>query len=375
VRESKEKLLEIPTDLHVFMDLNVANELVEDVFSVFQEVEQIAESKEATAEDVLEIAYAKNLEALEMMREMEDRFDPREMWIMEEPEWFAIDTEALDREEMPEAGIALGALASAVEDLISDLHEQTQEHRDAAQDSATTHANPDFEDTGWAIIEGDIASFGAQGKSGADRPDHKEQDGRSNVGRQGMASGETSAGSGTISEGDEDIQARRTEDPTQSGMVQLDGEADTPATGGGKLASGKADAFGMEGGLRRMDSTEEGSPEGMEALMARNAEALFAQASLQNVRVDALHRAVEHLRQADDAVAHGNIALVREHQRHAAAALVEARAELDAPPTAAVQLEHPLPILSNALQVESEMAPPRFRNQVSDYFRILNEEL
>ena len=84
-----------------------------------------------------------------------------------------------------------------------------------------------------------------------------------------LGAGETAAGSGTIQEGDENIEKRRTQDPTQDGQVDLDGEADTEATGGGKQASGKADDFGMSGGARRMDSTEAGSVEGMEALSPR----------------------------------------------------------------------------------------------------------
>ena len=53
LENTKESLLEIPTDLHVFTDLNVANDIVEDVFSVFQEVEQAGDStkKAAAAEE------------------------------------------------------------------------------------------------------------------------------------------------------------------------------------------------------------------------------------------------------------------------------------------------------------------------------------
>lgn len=374
VKKNQEALLEIPIDLHLFMDLNVGNELVEDVFSIFQEIEQAAGTENLTAEDVVVEAYAKNLEALEVMREMADQVDDIELWLMDRPENVEVQTEALDREEMPEDGIALGALAAQMDDLIGDLMEESEEQRDASQDGATTHAKPDVE-MGWDVIEGDIATFSAKGKSGADVPDHKEQDGRSNVGRQGMAVGETAAGSGTISEGDDDIQERRTEDPTQSGMVQLDGEADTRATGGGKLGSGKADEFGMEGGARRMDSTEEGSQEGMNALMARSAEALFAQASLKNVRVDSLKSAIHHLRQADDAIARGDIGRVAEHRNEAAAALIRARAELMAPPSAAMHMDAPAPIVESAVQAGSDAAPPRFRTQVADYFKLLNEDL
>jgi len=371
VKKNKEALLQIPVDLHVFMDLNVGNELVEDVFSVFQEIEQVAGSENQTAEDVMDVAFAKNLEALELMREAEDLLDGVEFWLAEEPSTDRVLTEALDREEMPEAGIALGALAAQLDDLISDLMEQSEEAADAADDGATTHAGSDL---GWEVMEGDRSSFDAVGKSGNEAPDHKEQDGRSNVGRQGMASGETAAGSGTIGEGDDDIEARRTEDPAQSGMVQLDGEADTAATGGGKLGSGKADDFGMEGGTRRMDSTEEGSAEGMAALMARSAEALFAQASMRNVRVDSLKRAAHHLRQADDAVARGDIRQMVEHRNRAEAALMQARAELAAPPSGALQIDVSSAIIEGTVQAGPDVAPARYRAQVADYFKFLNED-
>ncbi len=45
-------------------------------------------------------------------------------------------------------------------------------------------------DMGWGISEGETVSYSAAGKSGNDRPDHKDQDGRSQVGRQGMSDGE-----------------------------------------------------------------------------------------------------------------------------------------------------------------------------------------
>ncbi len=372
VKKNKESLVTIPVDLHVFTELNVGNELVEDLFSVFQEVEQVAGSDKQTAADVVDAAFAKNLEALELMREMEGRFDDVEMWLTEQPETDRVLTETLDREEMPEDGIALGALAAQLEDLIGDLMKQAEEAADAADDGASTHAVPDME-MGWDVLEGDIVSFAAKGKSSNQAPDHKEQDGRSNVGRQGMASGETAAGSGTIGEGDDDIEARRTEDPAQSGMVQLDGEADTVATGGGKLASGKADDFGMEGGAKRMDSPEAGSWEGMAALMANQAESVFAQASLQNVRVDSLQHAAHHLRQADDAIAKGDIGRLSEHRQMAVAALKRAQAELSAPPSAAMQVEAAPAIVESAVQSGADLAPPKFQAQVADYYKLLNE--
>ncbi|MEO0452698.1 MAG: hypothetical protein AAFY98_01005 [Verrucomicrobiota bacterium] len=369
----EDSFLEVPNDLHVFTDLNVANDLVEDVYAIFQEIEQQETGRE-DPEDVKEAAFSKSDSLAEAMGEVQDRLDAMEHWLGETADETQFLTEAFDQEEMPEAGIALGELAAATEDLIGDLLEEEEEMAEAAADSATTHAEPDWENGG-EVMEGDRASFGAQGKSGNERPDHKEQDGRSNVGRQGMSIGETAAGSGTISEGDENIEERRTEDPTQSGKVDLAGEADTEATGGGKLGSGKADDKGMSGGIERMDSTEEGSEEGMASLMARQADAMFAKASMNNIRINEFKNAAQQLRQADDAIAQGDITAMREFRKQAIGSLTEAQAKLAAGPTGAMQETGTTGVLDDMVQSGPDQAPSQYRDQVAEYYKALNEEL
>jgi len=377
VLNTKESLLEVPTDLHVFMDLNVANDVVEDVFSVFQEVEQVFDDKDETNADenkVKELAFAKEEELLDAMEEAEGRIDDLEKWLGDKAEKNKVTTETLDQEEMPEEGIALGAVAAAVEDLIGDLLEEDEEEAAEADDGATTHAVPDIQ-TGGELAEGNISSFAAKGKSGNQTPDHKEQDGRSNVGRQGMSIGETAAGSGTIGEGDKNIEERRTSDPTQSGQVNLDGEADTKATGGGKLATGKADNFGMGGGVKRMDSNEAGSWEGMAALMARQADAAFAKASMKNIRVDSLKEAAHHLRQSGDAVSKGNIRQMKEFRKLAMASLQKAQAQLEAGPASGFAVESSPGVLGDVIDSGPDLAPVKYRDEVADYYKLLNEVL
>jgi len=275
---------------------------------------------------------------------------------------------------MPEDGIAKGELGDAVEDLISDLLEEDEDQEDDAQDSASTHGVTDME-TGWGGEEGETVTFSAKGKSGNRTPDHKEQDGRSNVGRQGMAVGETAAASGTINEGDKNIEERRTEDPTQAGKIDLAGEADTRATGGGKKGSGKADEYGMSGGVKRIDSSEEGSWEGMAALMAKQVDSIYAKASLKNIRVDSLKQAAHHLRQAEDAIADGNIEQMKEFRRLAAFQLQQAQARLEAGPGGTVNAGSGPEILDDVIEGGSDMAPSDYRDQVADYYRALNEIL
>jgi hypothetical protein len=375
LKNTKEVLMEIPTDLHIFTDMNAANDVVEDVYEIYQEVEQMEGKAEKNGEDFKpsEADFAKEDWLLAQMGEAAERLDAPETWLGEKADEKKVTTEAFDLEEMPESGIAMAELATAAEDLISDLLEESEDAADKSDDSATNHAMP-LGLAGWEVAEGNIASFAAQGKSGNTTPDHKEQDGRSNVGRQGMSTGETAAGSGTIGEGDKNIEARRTEEATKSGQVDLKGEADTAATGGGKLGTGKADDVGMSGGVERMDSKEAGSSEGMAAL-AQKADALYAKASMKNVRVDSLKEAAHHIRQSGEAIAKGNIKEMKEFQRLAVGSLKQSKAKLDAGPTGAIETTRSASGLNNLIESSPDVAPPQYRDKVSDYFKALNEAL
>jgi len=190
-----------------------------------------------------------------------------------------------------------------------------------------------------------------------------------------MAVGETAAGSGTIGEGDKNIEERRTADPTQSGQVNLDGEADTKATGGGKLATGKADDLGMGGGVKRMDSNEAGSWEGMASLMAQQADAAFAKASMKNIRVDSLQTAAHHLRQSGDAMSKGNIRQMNEFRKLAMASLQKAQAQLEADSIAGFAIESSPGVLGDVVDSGPDLAPVKYRDEVADYYKRLNEVL
>lgn len=375
MKNTKESLLQVPTDLSIFMELNVANDLVEDVFSVFEEVHQAGGSEQFKGGKVNEKAEAKREAFLEQMEEAKDRIDALEGWLGDKPDDTKFTTEAFDKEEMPKAGMALGALTTEAEDIIGDLLKEDKKLKDEAEDGAINTAVPDMLANN-EIKEGDSASFAAQGKSGNNTPDHKEQDGRSNVGRQGQATGETSAGSGTIGEGDKEIEERRTEEPTQSGQVDVEGkDVQTKATGGGKLGTGKADALGMEGGVKRMDSTEAGSKEGLDQLMAKRADAMYAKASMQNIRADALKAAAHHLRQADDAVAKGYVGQVKEQRKLAVAALKQAKAQMDAAKVGGFAIQENPSLVEDTVEAGPDQAPPVYRDLVAEYYKLLNQAM
>jgi len=371
----KEALLEIPKDLDVFAHLNVGNDLVEDVFSTFEEVTQKKEAENTAAGGpVAELAVAKREFMLEGMEKAKKLMDSTEMFLGKAPDSLKITTENADKQEMPE-GVALTPLQTEMNDIIGDLLKENPEDAKKADDGAINAAVPDMP-MGGEVKEGDIASFSAKGKSGNTPPDHKEQDGRSNIGRQGMANGEAAASSGTIGKGDDNIEARRTQDPTQSGMVTADGEADTKATGGGKLGSGKGDGWGDSGGTTRMDSTEKGSGEQSLAMMAKRADTTYAQASMKGMRSDSLKNAAHHLRQAEDAVSKGApIGEIAEWKRKAMAELKKARTELGEGSAASLDGRSSTSLVNDIVEATPDEAPPKYRGLVSEYYKKLNESL
>jgi hypothetical protein len=370
----KEAMLQIPKDLDIFAHLNVGNDLVEDVSSTFEEVkQQEAAAKTPDGGPVAEKAVIKREYLLEAMEKATELLDDFEMWLGKDADTKKITVEAADKEEMPD-GVALTPLQTSMEDIIGDLQKVADEKLDkAADDGAINAATPDME-MGGEITEGDTTTFSAKGKSGNETPDHKEQDGRSNVGRQGMASGETAAGSGTIGKGDDNIEARRTKDPTQSGKVTADGEADTKATGGGKLGSGKGDDWGQSGGTDRMDSGEAGSMAKSLENMAKKTDQAYAQASLKGLRTDSLETAAHHIRQASDAISKGvPISQVAELRRKAIGALKKAKTELGEGSAASLDGQNFISTLTDVIEADQELSPEKYRKLNAAYYKTLNE--
>ena len=277
----KEAALQIAKDLQIFPELPVGNDIISDVNQIYEEIKQLAGSESNPAS---ETGLQKEDQVLAGLEKAGELAEQMEMWLMSQPDSTKRDTEAFDKQELPQ--IPIIAMAGEVNDIIGDLVDQEEKEEQKSDDSATNQgaANPTV---GWGIAEGEFVSYAAQGKSGNTRPDHKEQDGRSIVGRQGMSDGETTAGSGKINEGDKNIEKRMTQDSAQSGSVQEEGHAEAKATGGGKM-SGYSDTTGMAGNGPRRDNDMPGNEIGWQAMLRRNADALFAKASMSHVRPGSL---------------------------------------------------------------------------------------
>ena len=370
----KDALLTIPTDLNIFADLPVGNDLVEDVWQVFEEVEK-TEDAESEDKEINEMGTMKDDALLDMLEMAAQRADEMEMWLSGAGDDTKRAMEDFDKAELENAGeMNKMPMPAAMEDLIGDLIEEAEKAKKEADDSATNQGVPDMA-PGWEVAEGEFANFSAQGKSGNTAPDHKEQDGRSNIGRQGMSDGETTAGAGAINEGDEDIEKRMTQDPNQGGgKVEEENNADAVATGGGKQSSGHSEDTGMPGQGPRRDSDVGGGGQ-WDNYLRKTAEQLYAQASMLHVRTASLGESVEHIRQVSEAYQRGeSYHQIRELQNRAIDSLKKTQAELNAGfTTVNIDTEKPLGDFDDQLSGGSDEAPEEYRDLVSQYFKALNE--
>lgn len=366
-------VMQVAVDLQAFPDLEGVNELVTDLFQTYEEMKQ---AEGSSTNEVAELGLQKEDFILEAMAKTGKKVDEMEMWLMEQPDAIKRNTEQFDKDEMPTIGQV--TMPEELQDIIGDLLEQEKEKEKEADDSVTNQgdANPD---PGWGIAEGEIADYSAAGKSGNERPEHKDQDGRSQVGRQGMADGEVMARSGAINEGDEDMTKRRTQDSNQSGDVEEEGHTKETSTGGGKN-SGYAEEKGMEGNesSTRRDTKVEGesTPEMTRSQLTRNAEATYAKAQLNNLKTYNLKKYIEFSKQ-----------LERLEKQNASPAMIaeltkKARRELE------IMMTHMEAGISNAdmgatsdteglmddgTAASPDEAPAEYREMVSDYFKALGE--
>jgi hypothetical protein len=364
----KDAALQIAKDLQIFADLPVGNELVADVNQIYEEIQQVAGSESNPA---TELGLQKEDWILDALAAAGKRADDLEMWLMSQPDNTKRDTEAFDKQELPQ--IPLITLPSEFNDIIGDLLDQEKKEEEKSDDSATNQGTSQSLTNGWGIAEGEFANYAAQGKSGNERPDHKEQDGKSLVGRQGMSDGETAAGSGKINEGDNNIEKRMTQDSMQSGQVQEEGHAEAKATGGGKMG-GYGDELGMAGNGPRRDTQAAGNDAGWQAMLRRNADALYAKASLSHLRTGSLDEAARYMREAEVAIQKGlPIREVREFQRKAVAALKRTQAELQAGNATQIGTGASQQNTQDQMAAAADDSPPAYRDLVSEYFKSLSE--
>lgn len=365
-------MLKVATDLQGMPELDSVNELVTDTFQTYEEMKQ---EEGSGTNAVVETGLQKEDFLLDLLAKTGQKADEMEMWLMAKADNVKRNTEQIDKEEM-KAPIGQVTMPEELQDIVGDLMEQEEEKQKEADDSVTNQgdANPD---SGWGIAEGEFVDYNASGKSGNERPEHKDQDGRSQVGRAGMSDGEVMARSGKVNEGDKNLDKRRTQDSNQSGDVEEEGHSDAVATGGGKN-SGYSQDKGMEGGegaTRRDSKVDEAKAENTRAQMTRNAEAVYAQAQLNNLRTYDLKKYIAFSKQLEVMQKqNASPAMIAELHKRAMMALSTTFTSLENGVSSSdMGATSNTEAGDEAVAASPDEAPAEYREMVSDYFKAIGD--
>ncbi len=382
MQESKDLMKEVVekmvTDMHAFPDMKPGNEMKSELVSILEDVQQA--DKQDVAEGKLkpsEIAVQKEQGILDAIEAAKKIAADMEMWLPNKTEKEKWLMENFDKTEMPE--IPNLPLADAMEDIVGNLLDAQEDLQQEIQDAASNQALAMNPANGWEIRDGPMPGFGAQGKSGNEKPNHNEQMGRSSGGRAGMSDGEMAGDAASNLEGDK-ADIRRTKDPLQQGQVKDDGGiSEARATGGGK-AGGFSDRQGMDGNapLRAVKAAPRQAADAAaakQALLAEKASKKVAEASLLYLRPDGLAQVVRLMDESALALKDGRlrdaqslhqriIGRLRELQSGVASGEVMSFGTQDAARSGDKQL----------LGASEGDAPAQYREMNAEYFRTLVEE-
>ncbi|MGB8353621.1 MAG: hypothetical protein WCD79_07025 [Chthoniobacteraceae bacterium] len=373
----KEQIEQMLTDAHIFPDLKPSNELRSELTQIYEDVEQA--DKQEVAEGKLkpqEIAVQKEDGILKAIEEAKKIAADMEMWLPNKNETTKWDLENFDKTEMPE--IPNLPLPDEFEDIVGKLLDEQKNIADQVQDAASNQAAAQNAANGWEIRDGPMPGFGAQGKSGNERPNKNEQTGRSSGGREGESDGEMVGDRADNLEGTKP-DARRTNDPMQQGQVKDDGGiASTRATGGGK-AGGFSDRNGMDGNapLRSTKAAAQLTDDALavkEALLAEKTSRHYAQASLLYLRTGAMAEVVRLMDDSQLALKEGRVKDFENLHQQITARLNEIRGEIHTGETMSLPGDSTGTEDKQLLGGDEGSAPERYKKQVADYYRSLAGE-
>jgi hypothetical protein len=372
----KDVIEQMTTDLQAFPEMKPAHEMKDQLMSVFEDVIQ-ADKEESRKGKIKpeEIAVQKEQGLLDALEKAKELPADMEMWLPNKQEAQKWLLENFDKSEMPD--IPNVPLADAMEDLVGDLLETQKDLENDIKDAASNQAlaNPVI---GWEVRDGPMPGFGAQGKSGNEKPNHNEQMGRSGGGREGMSNGEMAGTKSLNLKGDEP-DARRTNDKMQAGMVEDEGGINkTRATGGGK-AGAFSDRQGMEGDAP-IKATN--APPGEKASALAVAQAILkektakkvAQANLLYLKTEPLREVVQLMDQSSQAMAQGRMRDAQGFHERIVGRLTEIKSGLTSGQVVSIGTSDAARTQDKQLLGGSEgEAPAQYKEMVSDYFRSLVE--
>ena len=364
------------TDAHVFPDMKPSNELRGELTQIYEDVIQ-ADKADAAAGNLTpkEVLVQKEESLLTAIEEAKKVSESIEMWLPNKTDTTKWLMENFDTTEMPD--IPNLPLPDAFEDLVGDLLQEQQGLADQVQDASSNAALAQAQ-TGWAVSDGPMPGFSAQGKSGNTPPNHNEQMGRSSGGREGMSNGEMVGNTASNLKGDTP-DVRRTNDPMQQGQVQDDGGIqEARATGGGK-AGGFSDRTGMDGNapLRESKAPSMKANDALavqQALLAEKTAKTYGQANLLYLRAKGLPEVARLMDQSQAALKEGRTADFRNLHQRIIGQLNEVKGSIIPGNVISISsASAPRAQDKQLLGGDEGQAPPAYKKAVADYYRALQE--
>ncbi len=275
-----------------FADETIANDYKE-------MVEQIEEASLNLTPDLVELAVPREQSGRELA---ESLVEEMEMWLPNSPDYIQwVMEEPLDFPEIP-----MVDLPDQLWDFIGDLIEEQDELNDAAEDVTSAWADSLAEGAGWEVAGGPISNFSAVGKTGNQLPDNNELSGRSGDGRSGRSQGQLVEDIAKGLQG-RNTPTRITNDPYEEGVVkELQQLATSGATGGGKARG--AGQEGLQGEsppplLKDMNFMRD-----WQQRIRQKAERVAGQLKMLRINLPDLERALELMREAEQAGVEGRYA-------------------------------------------------------------------
>lgn len=380
IRQSKDLMAKVIeqmlTDAHVLPDLTPANELRATLLSIKEEVKQLDEEAAKKGElKPQEIAVQKEDGLLKGLEKAEERLEDMEHWLPNKSDTAKWLCENFDKAEMPQ--IPNVPLPDAFDDLVGDLQKEQQDMADKANDA---NSNQMFAQVpvGWDVMDGPMAGFGAQGKSGNQKPNKNEQSGRSSGGRQGMSDGEMAGDTTSNLEGSE-VDVRRTKDQQQKGMVKDGGgSSETKATGGGK-AGAFGDRRGMDGNgpVRESNAPRQLANNAMavqQALLSEKTSKMYAQAKLLFLKANGMQDVVRLMDESQQALQQGRMRDFEGLHRKIVAQLNVVKGQLRGSSVVTLGGNDGGRVIERQLAGGDEGAVPmQYKDMVADYYRSLSE--
>lgn len=382
IKETKDLMAKVieqmMTDAHVLPDFKPANDLKSELVTIFEDVIQ-ADKKEAEEGKLKasDIAVQKEDAILEALEKAKRIADDMEMWLPNKNETIKWLLENFDKSEMP--NIPLLPLHDFFEDIVGNLLEEQQNLAEDANDPNSNQAFAQNEGNGWDIMDGPQPGFGAQGRSGNQRPNKNEQTGRSSGGRQGMSDGEMAGDTAKNLEGSE-VDTRRTKDPMQKGQIKdEDGPSEAKATGGGK-AGAFSDRQGMDGNapLRGSNAPRQLAKDALaveQALLKEKAAKTFAQASLLYLRANGMSDVVRLMDDSEKALKEGRFRDFNSIHQRIVQRLNAVKGGVASSDVVVLPTGESVRTAERQLAAGDEgTVPAQYKDQVADYYRSLTQE-